>query len=107
MKYLNNSIKRSSTSYIMNIISNFLIIVLILVLAALYIRDIYEKQHVELNYLEMKLSYKNCIIVEKSDKNGYMLYLKNPYLKSNDLIDYTICVKDYIYFNWFIGDTIK
>lgn len=61
-----------------------------------------------LNYIELKHSYKNCIIVGKSDKHEqYMLYINNPYIDNNNLIDYKVKVKDYIYFNWFIGDTIK
>ena len=53
--------------------------------------------------------YKNCIIVGKENKdNTYKLKLCNPYIHENELkVDYVILVKDYIYFNKFIGDTIK
>lgn len=57
----------------------------------------------------MKNTYKNCIIVGKENKdNTYKLKLYNPYIHENELkVDYVILVKDYIYFNKFIGDTIK
>lgn len=103
MKYLNNSIKRNNTDYVMNRISSLIIIILTIVLVILYSKDAYDKRHRTLNYIEMRHSYKNCIIVYKTEYNGYKLYLHNPV--SNKAV--TIKVEDYIYFNWFIGDTIK
>lgn len=61
------------------------------------------------NYIDLKNDYKNCIIIGKDNFNGaYKLKLCNPFLHEEGLsVDYTIFVKDYIYFNNFIGDTIK
>lgn len=107
-KYLNNSIRKNSTGHILNNISNFLICVSLITLILIYLGDMLVDDTEPLNYIELKHSYKNCIIVGKSDKHEqYMLYINNPYIDNNNLIDYKVKVKDYIYFNWFIGDTIK
>ena len=83
-------------SYILNNISTTIILILITALGLIYLHDSHPKVY---NYIEMKNTYKNCIIVGKENKdNTYENELK---------VDYVILVKDYIYFNKFIGDTIK
>lgn len=108
-KYLNNSIKRSSSSHILNNISNFIICVALIVLILIYIKEQLPSNDTEaLEYIELKHSYKNCIIVGKSEKqNRYILYLRNPFMNNNNFADYSIEVKDYVFFNFYIGDTIK
>lgn len=93
-------------SYILNNISTTIILILIITLGLIYLHDRHPKVY---NYIEMKNTYKNCIIVGKENKdNTYKLKLYNPYVHENELkVDYVILVKDYIYFNKFIGDTIK
>lgn len=93
-------------SYILNNISTTIILILIITLGLIYLHDRHPKVY---NYIEMKNAYKNCIIVGKENKdNTYKLKLYNPYIHENELrVDYVILVKDYIYFNKFIGDTIK
>lgn len=59
------------------------------------------------NYLELKHLYSNYQIVEKSCINDtcYYLRLHNPIDSINTI--QSVKVKDYIYFNWFVGDYIK
>lgn len=93
-------------SYILNNISTTIILILIITLGLIYLHDRHPKVY---NYIEMKNTYKNCIIVGKDNFGGvYKLKLCNPFLHENGLsVDYNIYVKDYIYFHNFIGDTIK
>lgn len=108
-KYLNNSIKRSSTSHILNDISNFIICVSLIVLLLIYIKEQLPTNDTKaLEYIELKHSYKNCIIVGKSERNEqYILHLRNPFMNNNNFVDYNVRVKDYVFFNFYIGDTIK
>lgn len=59
------------------------------------------------DYIELRNDYRNYQIIEKKCLNDtcYYLRLENPVdsIKENKLIK----VKDYIYFNWFVGDYIK
>lgn len=104
--------KKAKYSSILNSISNLLIISCLCVFLIMGVNRYYKKYYSPLNYLELSLTYKNCIIVGKSDHNGYMLLLHNPYLHKEDStgvmnVDCKVYVADYIYFNNFIGDTIK
>lgn len=59
------------------------------------------------NYLELQFLYKNYLIVEKKcyNETHYYLFLKNPVDSTKK--DIPVKVKDYIYFNWYVGDYIK
>lgn len=53
-------------SYILNNISTTIILILIITLGLIYLHDRHPKVY---NYIEMKNTYKNCIIVGK-EKQG-------------------------------------
>lgn len=59
------------------------------------------------NYLELKHLYKNYRIVEKECINDTCYYLKLINPVDSTLNKNYVKVKDYIYFNWFVGDYIN
>lgn len=90
-----------------NISKNTLLIVLCTILFILtekYYSHINKKTY---NYLELKHQYKNYKIVEKDVINDtcYYLILKNTVDSTRHTK--TVKVKDYIFFNWYVGDCIK
>lgn len=102
----------SKSAHILNSISNVLIIVCTCIFLVFAIKKYCKKYNKTLNYIELRNDYKNCIIMGKSNHDDYILLLHNPFLHMDDStgvknVDYKVHVTDYIYFNKFIGDTIK
>lgn len=61
------------------------------------------------NYTEMLLTYRNYIVVGKTEVHDIpKLYLINPLNKGHtyNMIDDKICVTREVYLNTFVGDTI-
>lgn len=63
------------------------------------------------SFTELLITYKNCVIVGKTEVHDIpKLYLMNPLLhkdnSNRNMIDYTICVTREVYLNCFIGDII-
>ena len=56
------------------------------------------------NYIELKHSYKNCVVIRKGELfNREFLIVENPITKSKN----RIYVKAHVFFNIHVGDTIK
>lgn len=68
-----------------------------------------EEPHKVYNFTELITTYKNCIVVGKTEVHDVSkLYLMNPYISRGgyNMIDYTVYVTRVVYNNTFIGDTI-
>lgn len=99
------TIKRSYSNSILTGISEFLIILIITLIAAVAITK-YCADYDYYNYVELKAQYKNYIVTNKYVRNSdtYVLELMNPFSKKTE----EVYIKDYLYYNtYFVGDTIK
>ena len=98
-------VKRSYSNSILTNISEFLIALIIILIAAILISK-YCVDYDYYNYVELKAQYKNYIVTNKyvRNSNTYVLELMNPFSKKTK----EVYVRDYIYYNtYFVGDTIK
>lgn len=92
----------------LNWLSEVLMFSLIIIVIVLYFNH---PKATKVDYVELRSTYKNCIIVHKEIENGrYKLKLYNPtkhkILKQDNIT--VVYVNDYIYWNiYFVGDTIK
>lgn len=101
----NMAIRRSYSNSILTSISEFLIILIIILIAAVSISK-YCTDYDYYNYVELKAQYKNYIVTNKYIRNSdtYVLELMNPFSKKTK----EVYVRDYLYYNtYFVGDTIK
>lgn len=101
----NMTIRRSYSNSILTSISEFLIILIIILIAAVSISK-YCTDYDYYNYVELKAQYKNYIVTNKYIRNSdtYVLELMNPFSKKTK----EVYVRDYLYYNtYFVGDTIK
>lgn len=99
------TIRRSYSNSILTSISEFLIMLIIILIAAVSISKYYTDYNYY-NYVELKAQYKNYIVTNKYVRNSdtYVLELMNPFSKKTK----EVYVKDYLYYNtYFVGDTIK
>lgn len=99
------TIRRSYSNSILTSISEFLIALIIILIAAISISK-YCTDYDYYNYVELKAQYKNYIVTNKyvRNSNTYVLELMNPFSKKTK----EVYVRDYIYYNtYFVGDTIK
>lgn len=92
-----------------NYVSQILVFSLVIIVSILYFDRTPVK---EADWVELRSTYKGCIIVYKQINNGrYKISLYNPVKHKYSTIpkiDYNVYVKDYVYWNiYFIGDTIK
>jgi hypothetical protein len=97
--------RRSYSNSILTSISEFLIILIIILIAAVSISK-YCTDYDYYNYVELKAQYKNYIVTNKYIRNSdtYVLELMNPFSKKTK----EVYVRDYLYYNtYFVGDTIK
>ena len=98
-------VKRSYSNSILTNISEFLIALIIILIAAILISK-YCVDYDYYNYVELKAQYKNYIVTNKyvRNSNTYVLELMNPFSKKTK----EVYVRDYIYYNtYFVGDIIK
>lgn len=94
-----------NSNSILTSISEFLIILIIILIAAVSISK-YCTDYDYYNYVELKAQYKNYIVTNKYIRNSdtYVLELMNPFSKKTE----EVYIKDYLYYNtYFVGDTIK
>lgn len=101
----NMIVKRSYSNSILTSISEFLIILIIILIAAVAISK-YCADYDYYSYVELKAQYKNYIVTNKYVRNSdtYVLELMNPFSKKTK----EVYVRDYLYYNtYFVGDTIK
>lgn len=99
------TIRRSYLNSILTSISEFLIMLIIILIAAVSISKYYTDYNYY-NYVELKAQYKNYIVTNKYIRNSdtYVLELMNPFSKKTE----EVYIKDYLYYNtYFVGDTIK
>lgn len=99
------TIRRSYSNNILTSISEFLIILIIILIAVVSISK-YCTDYDYYNYVELKAQYKNYIVTNKYIRNSdtYVLELMNPFSKKTK----KVYVRDYLYYNtYFVGDTIK
>lgn len=99
------TIRRSYSNSILTSISEFLIILTIILIVAVSISK-YCADYDYYNYVELKAQYKNYIVTNKYVRNSdtYVLELMNPFSKKTK----EVYVRDYLYYNtYFVGDTIK
>lgn len=99
------TIRRSYSNSILTSISEFLIMLIIILIAAVSISK-YCADYDYYNYVELKAQYKNYIVTNKYIRNSdaYVLELMNPFSKKTE----KVYIKDYLYYNtYFVGDTIK
>lgn len=99
------TIRRSYSNSILTSISEFLIALIIILIAAISISK-YCTDYDYYNYVELKAQYKNYIVTNKYIRNSdtYVLELMNPFSKKTE----EVYIKDYLYYNtYFVGDTIK
>lgn len=99
------TIRRSYSNSILTSISEFLIALIIILIATVSISK-YCADYDYYNYIELKAQYKNYIVTNKYVRNSdtYVLELMNPFSKKTK----EVYVKDYLYYNtYFVGDTIK
>lgn len=97
--------RRSYSNSILTSISEFLIALIIILIATVSISK-YCADYDYYNYVELKAQYKNYIVTNKYIRNSdtYVLELMNPFSKKTE----EVYVKDYLYYNtYFVGDTIK
>lgn len=97
--------KRSYSNSILTSISEFLIALIIILIATVSISK-YCADYDYYNYVELKAQYKNYIVTNKYVRNSdtYVLELMNPFSKKTK----EVYVRDYLYYNtYFVGDTIK
>lgn len=99
------TIRRSYSNSILTSISEFLIALIIILIATVSISK-YCADYDYYNYVELKAQYKNYIVTNKYVRNSdtYVLELMNPFSKKTK----EVYVRDYPYYNtYFVGDTIK
>lgn len=99
------TIRRSYSNSILTSISEFLIALIIILIATVSISK-YCADYDYYNYVELKAQYKNYIVTNKYIRNSdtYVLELMNPFSKKTK----EVYVRDYLYYNtYFVGDTIK
>lgn len=89
-------------------LSIFLIVIGIAITITTYLESEngYYKALPNTNYVELKATYTNCILINKYivEDSMHIFRLKNPQTKDKKFVK----VNDYIYYNlYFIGDTIK
>lgn len=99
------TIRRSYSNSILTNISEFLIALIIILIATVSISK-YCADYDYYNYVELKAQYKNYIVTNKYVRNSdtYVLELMNPFSKKTK----EVYVRDYLYYNtYFVGDTIK
>ena len=99
------TIRRSYSNSILTSISEFLIALIIILIATVSISK-YCADYDYYNYVELKAQYKNYIVTNKYVRNSdtYVLELMNPFSKKTK----EVYVRDYLYYNtYFVGDTIK
>lgn len=99
------TIRRSYSNSILTSISEFLIALIIILIATVSISK-YCTDYDYYNYVELKAQYKNYIVTNKYVRNSdtYVLELMNPFSKKTK----EVYVRDYLYYNtYFVGDTIK
>lgn len=99
------TIRRSYSNSILTSISEFLIALIIILIATVSISK-YCTDYDYYNYVELKAQYKNYIVTNKYVRNSdtYVLELINPFSKKTK----EVYVRDYLYYNtYFVGDTIK
>lgn len=96
-----------------NKISERILTVIIIIVGCIYLSYslFKEKPKKVYDFTELLITYKNCIIVGKTEVHDTpKLYLMNPimheYGNNHNIIDYTIEVTREVYLNSFIGDTI-
>lgn len=105
LKQHSMTIRRSYSNSILTSISEFLITLIIILIATVSISK-YCADYDYYNYVELKAQYKNYIVTNKYVRNSdtYVLELMNPFSKKTK----EVYVKDYLYYNtYFVGDTIK
>lgn len=98
-------VKRSTSNSILTSISEFLLMLIAIIIVAVLISKHYGDCNYY-NYVELKAQYKNYIVTNKYIRNSdtYVLELMNPLSKKTK----KVYVKDYLYYNiYFVGDTIK
>lgn len=99
------TIRRSYSNSILTSIGEFLIALIIILIATVSISK-YCADYDYYNYVELKAQYKNYIVTNKYVRNSdtYVLELMNPFSKKTK----EVYVRDYLYYNtYFVGDTIK
>lgn len=92
----------------LNKISKVTIAIIVIIMTLYYGAILFgEKKDPVYNFTDLLITYKNCVIIGKTEVNDTpKLYLANPYLKDDKVIDYTVKVTRDVYNNSFIGDTI-
>lgn len=78
----------------------------IIITTYLKFKNRYYKALPNTNYVELKATYTNCVLINKEivEDSMYIFRVENPQTKDKKFIK----VNDYIYYNlYFIGDTIK
>lgn len=98
-------IRRSYSNSVLTSISEFLIALIIILIATVSISK-YCADYDYYNYVELKAQYKNYIVTNKYVRNSdtYVLELMNPFSKKTK----EVYIRDYLYYNtYFVGDTIK
>ena len=100
----------SSTMGILNRISKSLLVMIIITGCIYFGYTLFkEEPHKVYNFTELITTYKNCVVVGKTEVHDVpKLYLMNPYISRGgyNMIDYTVYVTRVVYNNTFIGDTI-
>lgn len=86
----------------------FLIVIgaAITIITCLRCKNRYYKALPNTNYVELKATYTNYVLINKEvvEDSMYIFRVKNPQTKDKKFVK----VNDYIYYNlYFIGDTIK
>lgn len=91
-------------SNILNTISKWILIILLLIFIGLQVSK-YTEKDIEYNFVELQMRFKHYTLVDKYEENNkYIFILANPITEEKKRISVTQAMYTNVYF---VGDTIK